>query len=547
MSNAKQLASQLIKVLRDLIYETPDLLRWTFSDLSGRVHTSPSKYEGVQIGWRVGGHVWLESGPALDLIKSRVRDGTLDMTTNRFRRILLEAGVLADTDLDSAFRHSIAVLRRIDGKSIYVLCFEASTFGLSTAPLPASETIELAVEEPKPEPEPVAPPKAPPTRTPTLTTRSEFSGGNSQVDDLQAALEWQRQQIAELTRELRHRRARSGLIASVVERLPDLVTPISPAPLVKINKDADHTVDEDLVVHCSDSHADQVVESSRVNGHETYNLAVAFARGERFMDTTIKFTQETLSNYRFKRCYVLAYGDHVNGEIHNGVHTSSFSNTIANTLAVGQLHAQMWRDLSAYFNEVVVLYLNGNHGRRAPKKDYANPLDNWDYLVAETARQYTRDSANIQYLIPNSFTAIMNIRGYNFHIQHGDDIASWAGIPWYGIERDSTRVQAMHAFESQAIHYNVMGHFHQLGTAQRGRGELILNGSWKRTDDYTMNRFKSIAHPQQIIHGVHDDHGVTWRLPVRLDYDGDVQGPKRYKLEFASGYMQDRADRLLGA
>ena len=65
----------------------------------------------------------------------------------------------------------------------------------------------------------------------------------------------------------------------------------------------------------------------------------------------------------------------------------------------------MYRDLAAHFEQVHVLYLAGNHGRRTPKKDYLGACDNWDYLVAEVARLHCRALANVTFTIPDAWSA----------------------------------------------------------------------------------------------------------------------------------------------
>ena len=98
--------------------------------------------------------------------------------------------------------------------------------------------------------------------------------------------------------------------------------------------------------------------------------------------------------------WVLAYGDYTSGEIHRACERSYYRNQFKNCLAIGQLHALMYRDLAAHFEQVHVLYLAGNHGRRTPKKDYLGANDNWDYLVAEIARLHCRDDGERQ--LPDS-------------------------------------------------------------------------------------------------------------------------------------------------
>lgn len=330
------------------------------------------------------------------------------------------------------------------------------------------------------------------------------------------------------------------------DTLQSCIRPLpTPRPASNPFRNKKTKIAEDVVLHLSDEHADQIVLPHRVNGLEDYNLNVALARAERFVQQTLDYTQNTLSNYEFETLWILAYGDHVNGEIHNSTQNSTFENPFANAVAVGQMHALMIRDLSPYFKQVKVVYVAGNHGRITHKKDYTTgALNNWDYLVGEVAAGYCRDLVNVEFLIPDAFTINVNIRGYVFNISHGDDIRGWNGIPWYGIERRNRRLEAIHAAHNQKINYKVLGHFHVASTSQDSCGETIVNGSWKKTDEFVYNALGGVQEPMQWIHGVHDRYGVTWRLPVYLKFDGDTDGPSRYKVQFASPNMNDALEAL---
>jgi len=341
---------------------------------------------------------------------------------------------------------------------------------------------------------------------------------------------------------------RSALRAETVftelkDALEATIQPLAPlATGAKVDK-GKNAVRESLVMHLSDEHADQIVLPQHVNGLENYNIQVALRRAEVFVDTTLKFALKTLSNYQFKDLWVLAYGDHVNGEIHDSIKSSSFQNRFANVVAVGQMHAMMFRELAPHFENVYVVYVPGNHGRMSPKKDLVHGVfDNYDYLVAEIAAAHCQQIDNLEFVIPNSFSINVDIEGYTFNISHGDDVKSHSGIPFYGIERRNYKMSAIHAKAGKGIDYTVMGHFHQLGTSSSVIGETILNGSWKATDEYAYNSLAAVGRPMQLIHGVHEDHGVTWRLPVYLKTPGDENGPTRYKLNFAADTMNAIAE-----
>ena len=355
---------------------------------------------------------------------------------------------------------------------------------------------------------------------------------DARVLALEQQLHTQKEETKKYKAKANARMKTDALFSALADHASELITPFKPAPM-KLPTRKTGATKESLVLHLSDGHCDQVVLPSRCGGMEEYNLQVAMARGERLVDSTLDWAINHLIDFEFEELIILAYGDHVNGEIHGSVHHSEYLNTMKNTLAVGQLHAQMIRELAAYFPQVNVLYLSGNHGRRTTKKEMEGPQNNWDWMVSQMAAAYLRDVDNVSIQAPDSFDAMINIRGWNFHVQHGDDIRSFNSIPWYGIERATRRMQSLKAVQGEAVHYNVFGHFHQCGTTPHTAGETIINGAWLGTTPYVYNSLKSYSEPTQLLHGVHKKHGMSWRLPVRLKFKGDTDGPKRYKVEFS--------------
>lgn len=319
----------------------------------------------------------------------------------------------------------------------------------------------------------------------------------------------------------------NSVFEALVDEMRTVVKPIKPPNIIKVKKN-DTKIKESLVMHLSDEHADSIVLPHQVGNLERYDLRIAARRGEVYVDTAIRFTQQTLSNYQFDDLYVFANGDHVSGEIHGAADHSYFRNMFQNALAVGQMHAFMYRDLCVHFPRVHILYLSGNHGRRSVKKDYQRPQDNWDYLVAEIAKLHCADIENIDFNIPDSYSACLNINGHGFAVAHGDDIRSWNGIPWYGIERKTRRWAALNAVVDREINYYCFGHFHNAATQAALSGETIINGSWVACDPYSYNSITAFTEPSQWIHGVHKKYGVSWRLNVKLRSEREHLGPKRY-------------------
>ena len=353
------------------------------------------------------------------------------------------------------------------------------------------------------------------------------------------------QQVAELQADIAHlieerNQARKsakvaakehGLFKAVVQEMDLRVKPYTALPSARKPK-GKKQIEEYLVMHLSDGHHDQIVKPEECGGFEEYNFPISCRRAENYVDTVIDWTQDTLApKFDFKVLTVLAYGDHTSGEIHGAVTRSAFRNQFKNCLAIGQLHALMFRDLAPYFDAVNVVYLPGNHGRRTPKKDFHGAHDNWDYLIAECARMHCRDLANVSFLIPDAFSVNIDINGVGFNLSHGDDVRGNMGIPFYGMVRRQKGLIALGAAQGgPRVRYFCMGHHHVSASLADVDGELLVNGAWVGTDSYSYNSFSGFREPSQWIHGVHPKHGITWRLNAHLRTPDEARGPQRYKI-----------------
>ena len=139
---------------------------------------------------------------------------------------------------------------------------------------------------------------------------------------------------------------------------------------------------------------------------------------------------------------------------------------------------------------------------------------------------------NVHFLIPDSWAINLDIGGIGFSLQHGDDVRSSQGVPWYGMERRQNRITALNSMQGgNRIRYYCCGHFHRPATLAQLDGEMLMNGSWVGTDAFAFNALGAFTEPTQLLHGVNSKYGVSWRLPVKLRSDNEQLGPQRYKID----------------
>lgn len=306
---------------------------------------------------------------------------------------------------------------------------------------------------------------------------------------------------------------------------------VRPAPRPVARKS--DVVEEDLVAVFSDAHGDKVVLPERVLGFENYNWRVFCARFETWIDAILNWTQLHLIGHRFPRLWLFCLGDNLEGGIHNAEKHTVFQNAMKGALAIGDVLAAGVSDLAATFPEIALVFVPGNHPRFAKRVDWQGAHENFDFLVAtQVATRLANyiDKGRVTVHAPDSYQAAVQIRGWNFLLSHGHDIKGWAGIPWYGIERKTRRMQALFSQSEHPLHYCVFGHFHVQTSLSTPAGENFVNGSWLATDEYVLDTLGAAQAPQQLLFGVHEKRGVSWRLPIQLRPRGgdDLNRDPRY-------------------
>jgi hypothetical protein len=361
---------------------------------------------------------------------------------------------------------------------------------------------------------------------------TDYDPTDVRVQDLEAEVVSLRDELTLERRRSKVGAREGGVIRAVVKEMDKRILPFEVLPqAVEFRRKAE--IVEHCVMHLSDGHHDQVIRAEEVGGLEEHNFPISCCRAERYVDTVLQWTQSTLQpKFYFPVLWVLAYGDYTSGEIHGHAPRSYYRNMFRNCLAIGQLHALMFRDLAANFEQVNVLYLAGNHGRRTMKKDYGGANDNLDFLCAEVARLHCREMENVSFLIPDAWSANVDINGVGFNVSHGDDVRSQFSIPFYGLVRRQKGLVALGAAAgAQRVRYFCVGHHHTASTLSDIDGELMINGSWIATDQFAYNSLAGYREPAQWVHGVNPRHGVTWRLNCKLRHPNEKQGPKRYKID----------------
>lgn len=353
----------------------------------------------------------------------------------------------------------------------------------------------------------------------TVRKYGKTTDGAEPIDPIRDAEE-RRARTRELAREREQLEAVAGersfrayLDALIRATAPRLDAP----PKYREPKRASEVVDESLILLLSDWHAYEIVKPARVYDLNQFDAATLGRRAWRVIHGVRSIAQKMRAGgWRFPRLVVACNGDFISGTIHDVEKHSDAADVIAAAFGCGALLAQSLRDLAAVFEIVEVFGTSGNHGRLPDHKRVSQktPQRSWDFMIYNVARLMLADVKNIRFYLPDSYSAVYEVEGWRFAQNHGHDIKSWQAIPFYGISRTVTGLNALLTAAGKPINYFLYSHFHNPGSIAAPGGEYFVNGSLIGGTEYSVNGLGRADRPCQWLLGVHRDHGVTHRWPV---------------------------------
>lgn len=340
------------------------------------------------------------------------------------------------------------------------------------------------------------------------------------VEDAAAKLAQHRERLRE--RQVINELAGERSFRAHLERLAMATVPLlPPPPAYKPITTKGKPTTETMLQMLSDFHAYETVKPSRVRDFNIYSADIFGQRARGIVENhiAIKTKMEQGGGWRFPELVIALNGDLISGTIHELERHSDAPNVILAVYGAAMVLAQMVRDLAAHYEAVRIFCTSGNHGRlpdarRVQQKD---PLRNWDAMIAILAKEATRNIPHLAWVIPDSYAVGYEIQGWRFVQTHGHEINSWNQIPYYGLNRAVTNLNALEASRGKPIHYWLFGHFHSLSQIPAANGETLINGSLIGGNEYSVNALGKADKPKQWLLGVHREQGVTHRWPVSVD------------------------------
>ncbi len=294
-------------------------------------------------------------------------------------------------------------------------------------------------------------------------------------------------------------------VAQAVEQAIQKAEPkYSPKAIPKAKKKG---TQHEFVLDWSDLHAGEVVSREETGGMNEYNWEIMMERHDKLRRAL--FSYQDNRPYPVKKLYIFALGDMLSGNIHAELEATNEIPLAEATVQLGVDGAEWIESLTERFEEIEVHGVVGNHPR-AHKKPWAKQgYDNADWTAYHVMSQILKKNKRITFEIPkaNQHRVIVAGRWANL-LWHGDGVrSSMPGVPWGGIMRRVAALRHQYATAGQPIDYFHNGHFHTANAVEQGR--IIVNGSVKGVDEYSLKAFGGGQPPVQVLSTFHPTKGLT--------------------------------------
>jgi hypothetical protein len=355
----------------------------------------------------------------------------------------------------------------------------------------------------------VTTPPLPPTET-VIPVEPDLQKVSRETRD-QMQREFDKKLLNTLKREKAQTDAILEAMYEVAPTIPKVILPI-PKP-IQTSGHAEQTA----VLLLSDLHIGARVDPDEVGGLAEYSYEVFRHRMGLLREAVRSVVTHHRMSHPVRNLVVAVLGDLIeNVTVFASQGEQVDLDLMAQVLAaIGDL-IEFLLGLLDTFETISVVSVTGNHGRIGRKGEHKRHL-NWDYLVAKVLEERFKGNPRVKFNVPKAPFAIVDIEGYNWLFRHGDNIKSWAGIPWYGLERSTGKWIAMQAREGRVLHYAASGHLHQQASVPYAGVEIIVNGSVVGTTTFSVEQIEALARPMQFFGFVHPKYGLAGRYHIVLD------------------------------
>lgn len=323
-----------------------------------------------------------------------------------------------------------------------------------------------------------------------------------------------RQRVRELEAQARARRKIEVVEHRILEAFENAIEARKPVYNPKVIRKKPKEDEHEFVLLWSDTHAGEVVSEVETNGINAYDWQTMLKRLDRIREGVFSFQENR--PYPVRKLHIAALGDMLSGNIHDELVETNESPLAECTVQLGEDGSVFIESFLEGFDELTFSGVVGNHPRAKRKPQAKLAFDNADWLAYRIMELALRKESRISFDVPKAATHPIMVCKRRLLLMHGDGIRStMPGVPWGGVMRRVTSLDRQYTSKGMPIDHYLLGHFHQGNVVDQGR--IMMNGSVKGPDEYTIKAFGYGSPPQQLLATFHPRHGLTDVSFIDLD------------------------------
>ena len=189
-----------------------------------------------------------------------------------------------------------------------------------------------------------------------------------------------------------------------------------------------------------------------------------------------------------------------------------------------QIYEVLVPEFSNFFVNLLQIYqtieipsVPGNHGNIQRRSQTMSKRSNWDTVFYRALQQALSKYSRIEVIIPPvaQWYMVYEINGWKFLLIHGDQIISYQGVPFYGIERKSMRWKQSIGV-NEPFDYMLTAHVHNPNFLWNNGVPTYINGCFVSDSNFPLVRMGLKDTPIQWSMFVNRKYGVTGSYRIQL-------------------------------
>jgi hypothetical protein len=262
----------------------------------------------------------------------------------------------------------------------------------------------------------------------------------------------------------------------------------------------------EFVLQWSDAHAAEIVSAEETNGANEYNWEIMLKRHADIRNGVLSYQENR--PYPIEKLHIFGLGDMLSGNIHEELAETNEMPMAEATVQFGLDAADWIESFIPHFKTIRIACVVGNHPREKKKQPSKHRFSNGDWVSYQVMKQRLAKYDCIEFEVPKPQRFPVEVCGKNLLLMHGDGIRStMVDVPWGGIIRFTNKLQNQYAQMGMPIDHFLLGHYHEANIVRNRR--ILMNGSIKGLDEYSMDRFGGGSNPEQNLLTFHKNRGLV--------------------------------------